>query len=125
MLTEIIRVYFNCSIDNARKIIESINESKVPIIADVDGFVRVQNTALKLPDKIITMLYYKNPTKVKDSTLLEWSKYSKSNTNRFKSDVLGKLDADALIHYDKDGFCTLMPKGILYVEKNIDLELTL
>ncbi len=46
ILTEILRLYYNCPIDTARKIAASINEVTVPIIADVDGFIRVQDTKL-------------------------------------------------------------------------------
>ncbi len=67
ILTEIIRLYYNCSIDNAQKIADSINEGNLPIVADIDGFVRVQNTNLDFPSKTLVILYHKNPVKVRDS----------------------------------------------------------
>jgi hypothetical protein len=123
ILTEIIRIYFNCSIDSARKIIENINEVRVPIIADVDGFVRVQNTSLNFRDKTLAILYYKNPEKVKDSLLCKWTKYS--NLSAYRRNIIVKLDAEAIIHYDQDRFCTLLPKGIVYIEKHIPMEIIL
>lgn len=120
ILTEILRLYYNCPIDTARKIADSINEVTVPIIADVDGFIRVQNTKLDFRGRTLAILYSKNPTKVKDAALVKWTRYS--NPSTFKKDILCKLDADALIHYE-ESFCSLLPKGIIYVEKNIPMEL--
>lgn len=117
ILIEIIRNYHTNTIDEARKIVESINEIRVPIIAEVDGFVRVQNTSLKAEDKALIIIYYKQPNKVNDKDLVKWAKYS--NLSVFRSKVLEKLDKEALIHYD-NGYCTLLPKGVAYVEKNID-----
>ncbi len=117
ILIELIRNYHTINIDEARKIVESINQVKVPIIAEVDGFVRVQNTSLKNDEKALIILYYKQPSKVTDKDLCTWVRYS--NFSVFKTKILKKLDDDALIHYE-NGTCTLLPKGILYIEKNID-----
>ncbi len=120
ILTEILRIYYSCSIDAAQRIADSLNESTIPIIADVDGFVRVQNTTLGFRQKVLAILYYKNPAKVRDTDLLKWTKYS--NSSKFKKEILGELDGDALIHYE-DGFCTLLPKGVVHTEKYIPMEL--
>jgi hypothetical protein len=63
-------------------------------------------------------LYHKNPVKVRDSAWIKWTKYSNSST--FKRQILSKLDTDALIHYENE-LCTLLPKGIIYVEKHIPM----
>jgi hypothetical protein len=120
ILTEVLRLYYGCEIATARKIADSINEANIPVIADVDGFLRVQNTALDFRSKILVILYHKSPAKVSDTALIKWTRYSNSST--FKRDILPKLDAEALIHY-QEGFCLLLPKGCLYVERNIPMEL--
>ena len=117
ILIELIRNYHTNTIDEARKIVESINEIKIPIIAEVDGFVRVQNTTLKTDDKVLIIIYYKQPNKVSDKDLFTWAKYS--NISVFRSKILKNLDKDSLIHYER-GYCTILPKGIAYVEKNIN-----
>jgi len=89
-------------------------------VSEVDGFVRVQNTTIGADKKTLVILYHKNPTPVKDADLAKWIRYV--NVGRFKSDILQKLDAQALIHYEA-GFCTLLPKGIGYVQANIALDL--
>jgi len=122
ILIELIRNYHTNSIDEARKIVESINETKIPVIAEVDGFIRIQNTQLTAEQKTLLVLYYKQPDKVSDSDLAKWIKYT--NASRYRTQILKLLDNNALIHYIND-FCILLPKGIAYVEKNISLELIL
>lgn len=120
ILIELIRNYHVNSIDEARKIVESINETKIPVIAEVDGFVRVQNTSLSAELKTLLILYYKQPNKVSDSNLAKWIKYK--NISRYRKELLQSLDDKAQIHYE-NGFCTLLPKGIAFVEKNISTDL--
>lgn len=122
ILIELIRNYHTNSIDEARSIVESINETKIPVIAEVDGFIRVQNTSLSVSDKALLILYYKDPEQVGDTDLIVWLRYS--NGSRFRKEILRDLDNKALIHYE-NGLCTLLPKGILYVEQNIRPELLL
>lgn len=119
ILTELIRVYYQCSIDSATQIVKSINEIHVPIVATVDGFVRVQNTSLDNKGKVLVILYHKNPDKVSDSDLIKWTEYG--NSSRFKASILKSLHDDALIHY-YNGECSLLPKGVVYVERNIPME---
>jgi hypothetical protein len=120
ILIELIRNYHTDSIDEARKIVESINEAKMPVIVEVDGFIRVQNTKLTAEQKTLLVLYFKQPNKVSDLDLAKWIKYT--NASRYKIQILKTLDDEALIHR-VNGFCVLLPKGIAYVEKNISPEL--
>ncbi|WP_421657342.1 hypothetical protein [Leptothermofonsia sp. ETS-13] len=90
------------------------------MIAEIGRFVRVQNTKLKADQKTLLILYYKQPDKVSDADLIRWIKYS--NASRYRTEILKLLDDKALIHYE-NGSCTLLPKGIVYVEKNISPEL--
>jgi hypothetical protein len=120
ILTEIVRHFYNCPIDEAQRIVQSINESRVPIVADVNGFLRIQNTNLDAKKKTLVFLYYKKPEWVKVEDLYKWTKYT--NISRFKNTIIQSLDDDALIHHEA-GRCVLLDKGIMYVEKTIDLNL--
>lgn len=120
ILTEILRLYYKCTINDAKKIAESLNEFSIPIIADVDGFVRVQNTKLDFKQKTLAILYYKHPNKVSDSDLIKWTRYS--NPTKYKREILGDLDSSVYIHYQA-GQCTLLGKGIIYVEKHIPMDM--
>ena len=120
ILTEILRLYYNCNINEAKKIAESLNEFSIPIIADVGGYVRVQNTSLNYSDKTLAILFYKHPNKVSDQDLIKWTRYT--NSSKYRKEILGGLDSEVYIHYEA-GYCTLLQKGIAYVEKNIPMEM--
>ncbi|MBN3891664.1 MAG: hypothetical protein HWQ43_21750 [Nostoc sp. JL31] len=120
ILVELIRNYHINKIDEARKIVESINETKMSVIVEVGSFIRVQNTKLKADQKTLLILYYKQPDKVSDTDLIKWIKYA--NVSRYRTEILRALDDEALIHHES-GFSVLLPKGIAYVEKNISPEL--
>lgn len=120
ILTELVRHFYSCSIEEAKRIVTSLNQVRVPIVANVDGFLRVQNTNLDAREKTLVLLYHKQPSKVSDNDLSKWIRYQ--NISRYKTAILKKLDDEALIHYE-GGLCTLLEKGILYVEKNVSLDL--
>lgn len=120
ILTELIRHFYSCTMDEAQRIINSINEVRIPIVAEIDGFVRVQDTSLDARMKALVVLYYKRPSKIKDTDLARWIKYK--NESRFKKIVLPELDADALVHYE-NGRCSLWPKGAKFVEEHVSMDL--
>jgi hypothetical protein len=120
ILTELLRLHYRCHIDQANQIVANINEIKIPIVAAVNGFVRVQNTNLDAREKALVILYHKDPEPIRDVDLATWIRYK--NPTRWKTGVLQNLDSEALVHYE-GGYCTLLPKGKLYVEQNIPLDL--
>ncbi len=120
-LIELIRLFSQCSIIEAQKIVDRITLISVPIVAEVEGFVRVLDTKLKASEQVLVILHHKQPEAQKDVDLCTWIKYQ--NFARFKSSVLGGLNKIAFIHYDDKGFCHLLPSGVIHVEKNIELEL--
>jgi len=120
IITELLRIYYNCDINTAQRVANSLNETAIPIVANVDGFIRIQNTTLDYLQKTLVILYYKNPEKVQDSDLVKWTEHTHST--RFKRDVLGKLHTDAYIHY-ASSYCQILQKGIIYTEKHIPMDL--
>lgn len=122
ILTDIVREYHTCTIEVARQMVTNINEIHIPIVAEVDGWIRIQNTKLDAQKKTLVVLYYKNPTKVRDSDLAKWIEYK--NVSRYRVAVLRALHTEALIHYN-NGQCELLPFGVQYVEKNISMEFLL
>lgn len=120
ILTDLIREYGTCTIDVARQMVANINEIKLPIVAEVNGFVRIQNTKLKLQEKVLVVLYYKRPNKVRDSDIAKWVLYT--HTSRFSKEILPPMHSDALIHYS-GGQVDLLPLGEAFVEKNISMEM--
>lgn len=116
ILTEIVRHYHSTSVDEAAKAVSAINEVQVPIVDDINGFMRVLDPNLKASDKVLIILYSKQPESVSESDLRNWIEYK--NPTNFRDKVLVALHKQVLIHY-QDSVCTLTRRGILYVEKHI------
>jgi hypothetical protein len=110
ILTEIVRHYHSCPIDEAADIVSAINEIQISIIDEIDGFMKMLDTSLKTSDMVLVFLYSKQPRKVLEQDLRKWSEYK--NSTHFREKILMKLHKDALIHFS-DGTCTLTRKGIL------------
>jgi hypothetical protein len=53
ILTDIVREFCTCRIEVARQIVANINEIQIPIVAEVDGWVRVQDTKLDARSKAL------------------------------------------------------------------------
>ncbi len=120
ILVELIRLYYNCPIDEAQKIVTSINQVHVPVVFSTNGFLKVQNSTLTAREKALVLLYYRKPDYVLNTDLQKWIKYS--NVTNFRK-ILNELDSEALVHLETKS-CVLTPKGVVYVEKNLQLELT-
>lgn len=120
ILTDIVREYHTCPIDAARQMVASINEVHIPIIAEIDGWIRIQDTTLDARKKTLVVLYYMKPNRVRDSDLAKWIEYL--NVPRYRTTILKTLHVEALIHY-AGGQCELLPLGVQFVEKNISMEL--
>ena len=121
ILIELIRTLSQVSINEARLVVDSINQIHIPVIYEIDGIPKILNDKINnTKDRTLVILYYKNPIRVTDSDLVKWLKYK--NESRFRLEVLTKLDQDSLIHYHL-GRCSLTPKGVFYVEKNLPLSI--
>lgn len=122
ILIEIVRIYYNNSIQEARKIVENINQVHVPVVFNANGFLKVQNSSLPVKNKVLILLYYRKPESTSVSDLLKWTKYK--NSTQFRDKILSSLDNEALIHFENNN-CILTSKGVLYVEKNFSLEVSI
>lgn len=122
ILIELIRNYHTCSINKARQIVESINETKISLVAEVDGFIRVQNPELTVGEKFLVTLYHKHPKKIRETDLEKWITHMDYVAVVKFPSFMQNLYSEALIHR-QDEKCVILPRGIAYVEKNINLEL--
>ncbi|MFK7602398.1 hypothetical protein ACI3L1_09335 [Deinococcus sp. SM5_A1] len=120
VLTELVRHYFQCPVNVAAATVRDLNELQLPVVAEVDGHVRVQNTTLSTRDKVLVMLLHRHPEKVKDADIGKWLDYG--NLSRLRGGILTDLHREAFLHY-RGGLLSLLPKGIKYVEDNVELKL--
>lgn len=124
ILTELIRNYYpsSISVDEAQSIVDSINETEVPVVQDVDGFLRVLDPDMSYKEQVLSILHHQHPSPVSDDDLVDYTGYK--NSTRMKKSILPDLHDESLIHYS-DGECNILRRGILHVEKNINLDFTI
>ena len=72
IMTELIRLYYTSSLEEAQKIVDSIAERKAPVIQDFNGYLKVLNPDLSVPNKILILLYYRGEEGASSAELRQW-----------------------------------------------------
>jgi len=117
ILSELIRIFHNLSIEEAESYIDKLISFDIPIIWSVDGKKRILNLGLKTEDKVL-ILIYDSVLGVKDNVLIDWLEYS--NSSRFKNEILGNMHKEKKIEYNKNTKIVIIsPLGKIYVENNL------
>lgn len=120
VVAEFIRRYHGCLAEEAQAIVDELVERQVPIIADMDGVLRVLRPKMRYKDQILVLLYERAGTWVSAADLLAWTEYS--NSTRFKNRLLRKLHKERLIEY-RDDQCMITSLGVQYVETDLNVGL--
>ncbi|HML02963.1 MAG TPA: hypothetical protein VK487_06280 [Candidatus Bathyarchaeia archaeon] len=119
VLTEFIRIYFTSDIATAQDMVNSIVKIRIPLIQDFNGFLKMLNPNLRLPEKILAFLYYRSSEGATVKEMNQWL------ANRIQTGhmnlTLGKLEHQkAYVHRDGDRYL-ITETGRKYVEGNIPL----
>ena len=97
ILSELVRVYHDVSIEEAQRIVDQLNERRIPIVWKSGDTKRVLDTSLGIKDQIL-VLAASCSGKVSFDELLGWTEYR--NIAYFKK-LLTKLHSDRMIEYDR------------------------
>ncbi len=117
VVAELIRVFHNCSVEDAQETVDALVERKSPLIWEFDGGKRVLDTALKAADKVLVLLY-SEPGWVGAPELISWIKYT--NPTQFRATVLTPLDRALMIEFDQAANqCMITPMGMRRVEDEL------
>ncbi len=119
ILAELVRKFYLVDLVEAKKLIDSIIEIKIPIIDDINGFPKILNTKLDATEKTLLLLYYKSPDTVLDTDLFNWVAYS--NIGNYRTRILNVLDDKALLHR-ANLKSSITSKGVLFVETKIHIQ---
>ena len=119
-LTEFLRIYYTSDIQTAQKFVNSLVKVRIPLIQDFNGFLKILNPKLKVPDKLLSLLYYCGGDGATVQDLHKWL------ANRIQ---VGHMNAtlDRIEHekgyIHKDGErCFITDTGRRYVEENIPFQ---
>lgn len=117
VMTEFVRIYYISDITTAQNMVNSIVKIRIPLIQDFNGFLKILKPDLKLPDKVLALLYYRGSEGASIKELNNWL------SNRIKTGymnlTLGKLEHErAFVH--REGVCyKITDTGRTYVEESI------
>jgi hypothetical protein len=114
ILAELLRIYYNCSLNDAQKIVDSIVVRPSFLIHKITDIKRVLNPKLKHKDQVLVLLASEYPSFVTDNQLISWIEPKSKAT--FLNSVIKKLHSDRLIEYTPDKKCVILPTGLKYVE---------
>jgi hypothetical protein len=121
VMTELIRIYYTSSIDVAQNMVNSIIKIRIPLIQDFNGFLKILKPDLKLPEKILALLYCRGSEGASTKELKLWL------SNRVRTDhmnlTLDKLENErAFVHREGDCY-KITDTGSRYAVKNIPFTL--
>ena len=118
ILTELIRLYYTTSVEDAQKLVDSLVERKVPLIQDFNGHLKVLDPNLSVPTKILVLLYYRGEEGASLSELRRWIKTKSSS--HIPTAIKNLQHKKGHVHRDNSR-CYITRTGILFVENNIPL----
>lgn len=114
VLSEIIRLKSNLSIEETQKLIDEIVERKIDIIWKENDFRRILDQKISAKDQVLILLYDNSPQNIE--SLRSTIEYK--NKSNFKT-LIKKLHSSREIEFKSNGECLISPKGIINAEKRI------
>lgn len=117
VVSELIRLFYGVSIDEAQSLVEAISEREVPLVWETGARRRVLATSLTMLEKTLVLLY-SAVEPVKEATLV--ADLEHSNATVYRRDVLRKAHKNRLLEYDAIAKTVVIsPKGSTRVETEI------
>jgi hypothetical protein len=117
VVSELIRLFYGVSIDEAQNLVEAISEREVPLVWETGVRRRVLATNLTMLEKTLVLLY-SAVDPVSESDLV--SDLEHSNSTVYRRDVLRKAHKNRLLEYDATAKSVVIsPKGSTRVEDEI------
>ena len=117
VMAEFIRLYHDCSADEAQSIVDRLVKRSVPIIYDRDG-IKTLLREMPYDEATLLFLYHEREKNVPVSDLCRWVEYT--NVTIFRNSVLEKLHIEKKLYLDeKTRLCRILPPGLQYIEESI------
>jgi hypothetical protein len=121
VLTEFLRIYYTSDVQTAQRLVNSLVKVRIPLIQDFNGFLKILNPKLTLPDKILALLYYRGSDGATVSELNDW--LSRKFTANHMSITLDRLEHDRALIYRNGDLCFITDTGRRFAEENIDFKI--
>ena len=117
VMAELVRLYHDCSADEAQDIVDRLVKRSIPVIYDRDG---IKTLLKQMPYDEATLLFlqHEGEDDVPIGDLCKWVGHT--NVTVFRKSVLRKLHIEKKIYLNENAkICRILPPGLQYVEENI------
>ena len=121
VLVELLRVYHTGDINKAQRLVNDIIRFQIPIIQDIDGFLKILDPSMHLWRKILIWSLYKRGDGI---TINEIERWTKGRVQRYYINrVLDELEYDKGYLHSEEGRYYITHTGVLEVARNIPLSI--
>jgi len=117
ILVELIRIYSEKTIEEAKQMVSKLVEIELPIIQNFDDAIKILKTDLPISEKILLILFIKQGEYLNDKTIMKHIEY---NNEHYIVKRLIQLSKDGFIHRTDKSLNIITKKGIKFVIDNID-----
>jgi len=116
VVAELLRIYYTSDIQTAQKLVNDLVKIKIPIVQEINGFLKILAPKMSIANKILSLLYCMGSEGATKTQLKTWIK--KVNESTFQSS-LSRLEYDkAFIHIQED-IVLITDAGTKFVEEKI------
>ena len=117
VMAEVIRLYHDCSANEAQNIIDRLVKRNIPVIYEKDG-IKTLLKQMSYEEAALLFLHYEGEKDISIGDLCKWIAHP--NITNFRTRVLKKLHEDKKVYLDeKAKTCRILPPGLQYVEDSI------
>jgi len=117
VMAELIRLYHDCSADEAQDIIDRLVKRSIPVIYDRDG-IKTSLRQMPYDEVALLFLHYEGEKDILVGDLCKWVGYT--NITVFRKNILPRLHTEKKLYLDERAWtCRILPPGLKYVEENI------
>jgi hypothetical protein len=116
VLSELVRLTFNCPPAEAQLIVDALADRRIPLVWQHGDIIRVLDPGLGFRERTLAVLYHLDPTHPTDKQLYEAVEYS--SLGKYRENILEPLHEDALVDF-RNGRIILLPPGKKVVERDI------
>lgn len=117
VMAELVRIFHNVTLVEAREAVESLAERRHPLVWEVEDKKRVLDTTLSKSDQSMILLYSEQGW-INVPQLQDWVEYA--NTTQFKNRILKPLHDGRFIEFDTaNNRARIAPPGIQRVEDTL------
>jgi hypothetical protein len=114
VMAELFRTHYQCSLDEAQRIADSIVQRHLALVHELEKNKRVLLPTLTHRDQTLLLLASVFPERVLVNDLITW--IEPVNKSRYRNTVLRKLHSERFVEFNDVGWCVILPPGFRYVE---------